>query len=232
MRDAVRREDPATTGPEAGARPLTWRAAVLVLGLAVLVVCARVLHDSHAQHTAAIEAEAAGDLWGAAVRHERALHAWLPGNPWAEASARALERIAADLDGRGDAETALEVDRMLRSGVLSVRSLWQPMGERLAASEVRIARRMAADPKGIWPDPALPRDAREAALLANLRERRDPHPGWVVALELGFLAWVGGAAMFALRAWRPAGFDRGAAWRWGAVVVCGYALWLAGMARA
>lgn len=229
---AVREDDPAKDGAEARPRPLSRRAAALVLGFVVLVVCARVLHDSRAQHAAALEAEAAGDLWGAAVRHERALHAWLPGNPWAEASARALERIAADLDGRGDAGTALEVDRMLLSGVLSIRSLWQPMGERLAASEVRIARRMAADPKGIWPDPSLPREAREAALLTNLRERRDPHPGWVVALELGFLAWVGGAAMFALRAWRPAGFDRGAAWRWGAVVVCGYALWLVGMARA
>lgn len=211
----------------------TRRVLVSAAACALALACGRVALESRAELRASARAEEAGDLWNAAIHAERALHWYLPGAPWPQEAARALVRLAGKLDARGDGESALDAWRMLRSGVLSIRSLYQPMPERLRESEEEIAARMARDTTGAWPDPGLPEDARRAELLANLRTVRDPSPGWVVVVEAGFLTWVGGAAAFCLRAFRgEAGWDGRAAARWGAVVVAGYAAWIVGMVKA
>ena len=164
----------------------------------------------------------------AVVHYERAVRWYLPGCPFVRQAAVALEDLATEAEDAGDVELALFAYRGLRSAAYSTRSVFQPMPERIARAEERIASLMAADPAATWPDRTLPADERRTIVLANLRQHTDPDTFWVVVLELGFLAWLGGGAALA---WRVGRTDRRRRTTWVlvATVVTGYLLWIVGM---
>ncbi len=213
--------------------PRALRSLASALVFALLLVALRMLLVGRSELTAAREARERGDEFASAVHHERAIRAWLPGSPYSSQSIEDLQEIAEKALLKGKTEEALEEFRMLRSAILSIRSLYQPYSDTLNRTNEQIALLMARDRRALWPSQDLPEGTRRQALLENLRESPDPDPIWVVVLELGFLTWLSGTVGFLLKAHDPVvGWNPRATLRFAMFIALGYATWIVGMALA
>ena len=211
------------------------RRLAAVAALCMLVVVLRVSWSGVAELRRGSAFEAAGELHEAAMHYGRAIHLYLPGNPVQGKAARALLALGQQHEDAGDALEARFCYEELRSGFLAVRSAWQPGKRWIAQAEERLVPLMLQDTRGDWPKRELPEEQRRAELRAVLDAREDPALGWVLVMGLGYVGWLGGAA---LALWRGLSEQDGLPiqWqpirRWGAVSAAGYGLWLLGVALA
>jgi hypothetical protein len=214
-------------------RRLARGTAVGMLALALIV--AKVAWEGRREWKLARAAESRGDAHVAAMYYGRAVHMYVPGWPLPMRAARRLLELGDAAEGRGDALEARYCYEEARSGLLAVRSFWQPGRELVAEAEQRMLPLMLSDPRGNWPDRALPEAERAAALRAVLASREDPAPGWVLLMGIGYVAWLGAAGMAILRG-VPEREDEPFAWapllRWSGASLLGFLAWLLGVWRA
>ena len=213
----------------------TGRRIAVLAALCVLVVVARVAWSGMAEARRGLAFEEEGRWHEAAVHHGRAIHMYLPGSPVPARAGDRLLALARAAEERGEPMEARFCYEELRSGFLSVRSFYQPGRRFIEAAEEGLVPLMLADDRGNWPDRTLPRAEREAEVRAVLGEREDPALLWVLVMGLGYLAWLGAAAMAILQG-LPRHDRAPIRWpivlRWGLVSLVGYGLWLAGVAFA
>ena len=208
------------------------RRLVVVALLAAAAVIGKVAWTGWSQWEAGIEAEGRADHHEAALRYGRVLHMYLPGSPLADRASQRLLDLADAATDRDQQRYCLEE---LRSGWLSVRGLWQPGQPWIDAAEFRLTGILTEDPRGNWPDRALPHEGRRAVVAAVLTERDDPILGWVLVMEAGFILWM---AATARGFWLALPEEQGQPIAWGrlgrhlSVAALGYGLWLLGVARA
>ena len=137
--------------------------------------------------------------------------------------------IGTEAESSGDPELALSAHRAIRSAILSARSVYTPERARLDAANQRIAGLMAALPAPPMDAGKSPDGLRQEHLA--LLERDDaPSVLWTLVLLAGFVAWVGGAFVFTVRA-----IDAEDRWivpevkKWSVVIGAGLALFVVGM---
>lgn len=207
---------------------MTARRIAAIVLVCLLALLLRVLWGGRAECRRAGAELDDGRPYQAVLHYERAVRWYLPGSPYVGRAVDALWEMAEAAEGAGDPELALFAYRGLRGSAYATRSFYQPFPRRIQDAEERIADLMAADPVAAWPDRSLSPEERRAAVLANLQDHRDPATGWVVVLEIGFLAWLGAGAALAFRIGQPRARRR-TTWVLSGVVVSGYALWVLGM---
>lgn len=206
--------------------------ALGVVGVVLLVVVVRVVVSSHGELGHGVEALARSDREAARVHFRRAARWYAPGNPYSTEALDRLARMANEAELEGDIETALPCWRAIRGAILSTRSSYVPHAQRLEHANARIARIMAERP-------APPIDAGrsvselEAEHLALLEDFAHPSVPWTLVLLFGFLAWIVGAFLFAMRAIDTEDrFVRPQALRYGAMIVLGFAAFAVGLSLA
>ena len=204
------------------------RRITLLVGIAVMALLLRVLWGGRAECGRADDEIEAGRPYQAVLHYERAVRWYLPGSPYSGRAVDALWTMGEEAEAAGDPELALFAYRGLRASAHATRSFYQPYARRISDAEEHIATLMAADPAARWPDRALDAEERRGIVLDNLREHEDPVTGWVIVLELGFLAWLGGGAALAWRMGRPERRKR-TTWILAGTVCAGYGLWILGM---
>ncbi len=207
------------------------RTIALGLAVCVVVLLLRVLFGSWIEcRRASAEIDAARP-YQAVLHYERAIRWYLPGNPYVGRAAQQLWQLGEAARDTGDTELALFAFRGLRASAYATRSFYQPLPRRIDAAEAEIAELMVADTAAAWPDQGLAPEQRHQLVLENLQRNDDPSTPWVIALELGFLAWLGGG--FAL-AWRMGRRRKKPRTTWILVgsAVSGYLLWILGMWKA
>lgn len=209
--------------------------AAFVVATFVAVVWIRVWLGARADFEHAEAAESVGALDDAIDHYGYALRGYSPLASTPPAAADALARLGEQAAARGDRATALRAWRRLRAGVLATRGLTCPLCDRLDATNQHIAAAMAAEQLALGQPTIRGRSLEELRVdhLALLRLDPLPHPGWAALAVLGFIGWAGGGFLFI---WR--GFDRAltpvkpAFWRYGALVVVAFGLWLLALWRA
>jgi hypothetical protein len=213
----------------------TARSLGLFLAFCALVVCARVIASGSYELRTARSLEAEQRWHAAAAGYGSTIRMYLPGSPLGAAASDRLLLLADRARAHGEPDEERFCLEELRSGWLSVRSLWQPGQRFVTEAEARLAAGILADPRGNWPPRTLDADARAAEVARVLAVRGDPAAGWVVLMGLGYLLWIGGAG---LALWRglPAQTDAPVRWkilgRWAAASAAGYLLWLLAVAKA
>lgn len=224
----------------AGERPAQRRLAIALgalrgaalLGVLLGAVTVRVIVAGEQEIAESTEALRRGDAHEAAVHARRAAGWYAPGAPHVRVAYERLIALATAAEGLGKVELALVAWRGVRTAALETRWLVTPHEADLARANEAIARLSAAQPRppGTRTEPAAVVEREH--LLALTRDEA-PRTPWVVALVLGFAAWVGGAAWAARRAARA---DGSLAWRaaWPGVLLgaVGVAAWLLAIWRA
>ena len=211
------------------------RRAALFGAFCALVVCARVIGSGTVALRSAEAHVSAGEHHAAAIAYGSAIRMYLPGSPIGRHASEGLLALADRARSAGEADEHRFCLEELRSGWLAVRSTWQPGASWIAEAERQLVPAMVGDGRAAWPDPALSPADREAEVRAVLASRDDPALGWVLAMAVGYLLWLGGAT---LAIWRgiPAADGQPTRWKtvftFGAVSAGGYLLWLLALARA
>jgi hypothetical protein len=132
----------------------------------------------------------------------------------------------------GDRELSLFAWRSARSAAIETRWLVIPYSAELDRANQAIARLSAASPRPPGTRSESPQQIERAQLEVLLRDE-SPRVGWVVALVLGFSAWVIGAIYVARRAVSETGEILWPRAKAGLVVTgVGIALWLLAIWRA
>lgn len=203
----------------AGERPAPRRLAIALgalrgaalLGVLLGAVTVRVIVAGEQEIAESTEALRGGDAHAAAVHARRAAGWYAPGAPHVRVAYERLIALATAAEGLGKVELALVAWRGVRTAALETRWLVTPHEADLARANEAIARLSAAQPRppGTRTEPAAVVEREH--LLALTRDEA-PRTPWVVALVLGFAAWVGGA-VWATRRAAAARADGSLAWR-------------------
>lgn len=207
----------------------------MFLAFCTLVVCARVVFSASSELRSARLLEGEGRWHEAAAGYGAAIRMYLPGLGTGPAASERLLALSDRAMTSGDADEARFCLEELRSGWLAVRSTWQPGQRFVTTAEERLASLMLEDPRGNWPDRALPPSERAAIVQGVLAERGDPAVGWVLLMGIGYLVWLGATA---LAIWQgvPTRPDHPVRWKivgqWASAAVGGYLLWLLAVANA
>lgn len=215
---------------EAVRRRLVWLAVVCGVILAVWV---KVRLEAGAALERAQALEERGSTQLAIVVYRHTIRWYSPGSAPVEAAVERLWALGKELEEK-DPATALSAYRALRSGLLAIRSLWDPYADRIPPANDRIAALMAvAESRDGTPGEAA-LAASEAHHRALLDTDHAPHRGWSLLAVLAFLLWV-----FALFRLAVRGFDdesgalqRSPALQWGAIALVAMAGWAVGLAFA
>lgn len=212
-----------SAGPRRTTRYLWWvLGALAVLGL----LLGRVVWESRRELASGRAAYGRGERETAVLHLGRAAHWYAPGNPYVSDALEELRQIARQAEMEDQAELALKAYRTIRSSCLGTRSFYTPHPEQLAEANRRIAALMASQSP-----PPMDRgktvSQRRDEHLALLERVEQPSPLWSILACLSFVAWVGGAFGFFVKALdedlRP---RRGPALFWGGVVGGGLAVWV------
>lgn len=206
--------------------------AALVLAFCLGVIVTRAVWEGR---SALSEGEVALQSRGdpdEAIRHWRRAARWyVPLAPHVGEAYDRLEALAAAAEEEGDLRTALAAWQGVRGSILATRSFFTPHAERLDPANRRIAALLArmdeAPPEGRT---AADLEAWHRALLS---QDEAPALGWTVLALLGFLTWLGGGVLFALRG--VSAEDRlvaRPAITAGVLVVVGLLLWMLGLYNA
>jgi tetratricopeptide (TPR) repeat protein len=216
----------------AGGRTRVLLRAALVLAVLLAAVGARVVSSARSELRAGDAYAKRGEVEAALVRYRRAARWYAPLSPYHVQALARLGAIGADAERRERPELALEAYRAIRAAILSTRSWYVPEQVRLRAADERIASLMAALPAPPM-DAGKSRERLRREHLALLRADPDPSVAWTLVLLFGFGSWVAGAFAFTLRAIDADDrFIPRQVWRWGAVIVVGFGMFVLGMSLA
>lgn len=218
--------------PARRARALPLLGLLLVLGV---LVFGRVLLSSNTEYQRGRAYLGAGDEVSARMAFRRAASWGAPGNPYAHRSLDALASLARDAEGEGRIDDALASWRAVRGAVLGARTFGRPRSERLAVADRRIAALMARQEVTGAHLTAAQEDEEElrAHFLAELEAPIAPAPGWTASLLAGFLVFLSGAFLLSREGFDVQGrLRRGLVWRYLAVTLVGFLLFVVGLANA
>lgn len=205
---------------------------LLVIGVITAALTARVLISGEREIALSTAALRSGDPHEAALHARRAAGFYAPGAPHVRVAYERLIALAQKAESVGDKKTAVFAWEGVRTAAIETKWLMTPHADDLARANAELARLQASEPRppGTRTDPAasIERDA-----LTALARDESPHTGWVIALVVGFLAWVVGAALVVQRGvtrtgqpvWSQAGTPI-------AVTVAGIVTWLVAIWRA
>jgi hypothetical protein len=204
------------------------RWVLLAVGVCLAAVVTRVFWDGHAALARGDEALKNGDAALAMTEWRRAARWYAPGAPHVADAYDRLEVLARTAEDKGDAKTALDAWRAVRSSILATRSFYTPFPDRLARADERIAALMAKV------DTATGTEEERRQFHYELLRRDDsPRVGWALVALLGFGAWVGGGFWFARRGVGEDGrLERRAAARAGLLIAAGILVWMLGLYQA
>src|SRR5690606_36113440 len=185
------------------------------------------------------EAMASGQSEEAIRWWRRAARWYVPLSPHVGTAYDRLEELGAAAERDGDLDLALAAWRGVRGSILATRSFYTPHEERLEPANRRVAALMArvaaaspADPLAAAAEEQSP--AEIEALHRELLARDEaPSVGWTALALLGFLLWIGGGVLFALRG--VSAEDRlvaRPAITAGVAVVAGLLVWMLGLYNA
>jgi hypothetical protein len=203
-----------------------------IVGVVFAVLTVRVVTSARAELAEASRLERSGEIDFAIVHYRRAAGWYAPGNPYVADALAALARIGEAAEAQGDAPRALAAWRGIRGAILSTRSVYTPHQAPLAHANERIATVMASlDPPPM--DAGKSPEELRAEHLALLRATHRPSVPWTLVLLAGFLTWVSGAWLFAMKGIDDEGRVRPRSARlWGSTVIVGLGLFVLGLALA
>jgi hypothetical protein len=204
----------------------------LVLAFCLGVVVTRAVWEGRsALFEGDVAAQSRGDQEDAIRWWRRAARWYVPLAPHVGRAYDRLEELGARAEKEGDLATALAAWQGVRGSILATRSFFTPHQERLEPANRRIAALLAAM------EQSPPEGSRAAGLEAWHHEllARDEAPalGWTILALLGFLVWLGGGVLFALRG--VSAEDRlvaRPAITAGVLVVAGLLVWVLGLHNA
>jgi len=205
----------------------TFRSAGLVVAAAAIaigLVWARCYSDAAREFRAAEHSLQQGEARKAVLHYARAMRWRTPGSPYQEASARRLWDLGAKAEARGETLLARHALESLRSAVLSGRGLRRPESEWIERCDTHLT--------ALGRGPSF-KSYHPASLSALSLPPEGPSAAGSLALIIGFLGWIGCAAVLALSGKRGPDMSAGrAALQLKILLALFYLLWLAGIVLA
>jgi hypothetical protein len=205
--------------------------AAVVIGFCLAVVVTRAVWQGRGALDDGDSALAAGDS-EEAIRHWRRAARWyVPLAPHVTDAYERLEALAQLAEKKGDLRTALAAWQGVRGSILATRSFYTPEEERLAPANHKIAELMSRlDPS---PPAGMTREALAAWHDELLARDESPSVAWSAIAVLGFLVWIGGGVLFALRGVSAEDrLVRRPAITAGVLIMAGLVVWLVGLYNA
>ncbi len=205
--------------------------AAIVVGFCLAVVVTRAVWQGRGALDDGDRALEANDSEEAIRYWRRAARWYVPLAPHVADAYDRLEALAAVAEQRGDLRTALAAWQGVRGSILATRSFYTPHEERLEPANKKIAELMTRL------DPTPPRDMTREQLAAwhydLLARDESPSVAWSVIAVLGFLVWIGGGVLFAMRGVSAEDrLVRRPAITAGVLVMAGLLVWLVGLYNA
>jgi hypothetical protein len=203
----------------------------IVVGFCLAVVVTRAVWQGRGALDAGDQALEAKDS-EEAIRHWRRAARWyVPLSPHVSDAYDRLEALAALAEKQGDLRTALAAWQGVRGSILATRSFYTPHEDRLEPANRRIADLMTRL------DTTPPVDMTPEKLAAwhyeLLARDESPSVAWSVLAVLGFLVWIGGGVLFAMRGVSAEDrLERRPAITAGVLVMAGLFVWLVGLYNA
>ena len=171
--------------------------AAIIVGFCLAVVVTRAVWQGRGALDDGDRALEANDTEEAIRGWRRAARWYVPLAPHVSDAYDRLESLAQLAEKRGDLRTALAAWQGVRGSILATRSFYTPHEERLEPANRKIADLMTRL------DPTPPVDMTSEQLAGwhyELLERDEsPSVAWSLLAVLGFLAWIGGGVLFAMR---------------------------------
>ncbi|MFH1262254.1 MAG: hypothetical protein V1495_02250 [Pseudomonadota bacterium] len=203
-----------------------------IAGLTILAACVaiKVLYESRREWNEGWTAVRAGRTEDAILHLERAIHWYLPGNPFTGKAVRALWEIGQGAEASDPARALLAYDA-LRGSLHSIRSFYWPYREWIEKSNERIAQLRASEESKR--DPSRPFEKALEFHRQVLIPTDRPRIGWVLWAQLGFWGWIGSVVGWIFR-----GFDREGRMQmrrslpWITALVLFFTVWVIGLSRA
>lgn len=205
--------------------------AALVAGFCLAVVVTRAVWEGRGAIDEGDAGLAAGDSEEAIRGWRRAARWYVPLAPHVADAYDRLEALAAMAEKRGDQRTALAAWQAVRGSILATRSFYTPHRERLEPANRKIAELLTR----LDPSPPAEMSRQElAAWHLDLLERDEaPSVAWSLLAVAGFLLWIGGGLLFALRGVSAEDrLVRRPAITAGVLVMVGLVVWLLGLYNA
>ena len=183
----------------------------------------------------AVDHANAGRVERAIEYYQYALRAYTPGASAPQAAADALQKIAHTTAAHGDRANTLRALRRLRGGLLSIRWLLSPFGDRLNSVNIQLAQITAEEQLALGQSTIRGRDLAQlkADHLALLTLDPTPTPMWSLIVLLGFFGWISGGYLTIAR-----GLDDqarphwGRCLKWGGFTAACFAVWIVGLINA
>lgn len=205
--------------------------AAIVIGFCLAVVVTRAVWQGRGALDDGDRALEAHDSEEAIRGWRRAARWYVPLAPHVSDAYDRLEALAALAEQQGDLRTALAAWQGVRGSILATRSFYTPHEDRLDPANKKIAELMTRL------DPTPPVDMTREQLAAwhyDLLARDEaPSVAWSVIAVLGFLVWIGGGILFAMRGVSAEDrLVRRPAITAGVLVMAGLVVWLVGLYNA
>jgi hypothetical protein len=169
----------------------------VVIGFCLAVVVTRAVWQGRSALDDGDRALEAGDAEEAIRGWRRAARWYLPLAPHVTDAYERLEDLAGLAEARGDLATAIAAWQGVRGSILATRSFYTPHSERLDPANRHIADLMARVDRE--PPPDMTPETLEAWHYELLSRDESPSVGWTLLALLGFLVWIGGGLLFAVR---------------------------------
>ncbi len=124
----------------------------------------------------------------ALIHFERAIHWYLPFNPYVNKSIQRLWRIAEDYNNANRPKDALRAYRSLRGSIYSIRSFYTPYKKIIRNCDEKIMLLVPVVEKH--------RNVQENFVGSGegsrevLGKNHSPHPGWILTMQIGFWGWI------------------------------------------
>ncbi|HEU5055068.1 MAG TPA: hypothetical protein VFU21_01025 [Kofleriaceae bacterium] len=202
--------------------------AAIVAGFCLAVVVTRAVWQGRGALAAGDEAFEGKDTEEAIRQWRRAARWYVPLAPHVSDAYDRLESLAALAEKEGDLRTALAAWQGVRGSILATRSFYTPHEERLDPANRKIADLMTR--LDTTPPVDMTRDKLAAWHHELLARDESPSVGWSLLAVLGFLLWIGGGVLFAMRGVSAEDrLERRPAITAGVLVMAGLVVWLVGL---
>ena len=205
--------------------------AAIVVGFCLAVVVTRAVWQGRGALDAGDQALEAKDSEEAIRQWRRAARWYVPLSPHVSDAYDRLEALDALAEKDGELRTALAAWQGVRGSILATRSFYTPHEDRLEPANRKIAELMTRL------DTTPPVDMTPEKLVdwhyQLLARDESPSVGWSVLAVLGFLVWIGGGVLFAMRGVTAEDrLERRPAITAGVLVMAGLVVWLVGLYNA